>query len=100
MRRLLVLLPLAAALAFTGGLAFRPALFPAHSSASSVVPSVVGLHRRAALSTLLADGFGVLPVPASPRDRTQFHSAVVYQQIPTAGTTVSNRLITIYLRTR
>jgi beta-lactam-binding protein with PASTA domain len=91
----------ALALAFAVGMALRPTLFPtASSSATGVVPSVVGLHGRAALRTLAVDGFGVLPVPVVPRDRQQFDSAVVYRQFPAAGTRVSDRLMTIYVRTR
>lgn len=91
---------LSLALAVTVGMTLRPTLFPTASSTSGVVPSVVGLHGRAALRTLAADGFGVLPVPVVPRDRRQFDSAVIYRQIPSAGTTVSRRLITIYARTK
>jgi beta-lactam-binding protein with PASTA domain len=93
-------LSVALALAFAGGLALRPTLFPTASTESGVVPSVVGLHGRAALRTLASDGFGVLPVPVVPRDRQQFDSAIVYRQIPSAGTRVSHRLITIYAGTR
>jgi beta-lactam-binding protein with PASTA domain len=95
-----VAVSVAVAVAFTVGVALRPTLFPTASSASGVVPSVVGLHGRAALGTLAADGFGVLPVPVVPRDRQQFDSAVVYRQFPAAGTRVSHRLITICARTR
>jgi beta-lactam-binding protein with PASTA domain len=88
------------ALAFSAGVALRPTLFPTASSASGVVPSVVGLHGRAALKALAADGFGVLPVPVVPRDRQQFNTAIIYRQFPAAGTRVSHRLITIYARTK
>ena len=87
------------ALAFTVGVALRPTLFPTASSESGVVPSVIGLHGRAALRMLIADRFGVLPVPTVPSSRRQFDLAVVYKQFPTAGTKVSRRLITIYART-
>ncbi len=95
-----VALSAALALAFAVGVALRPTLFPRASSASGVVPSVVGLHGRDALRTLAADGFGVLPVPVVPRDRQQFNSSIIYRQIPSAGTRVSQRLITIYARTK
>ena len=95
-----VALSAALALAFAVGVALRPTLFPRASSASGVVPSVVGLHGRDALRTLAADGFGVLPVPVVPRDRQQFNSSIIYRQIPSAGARVSQRLITIYARTK
>jgi beta-lactam-binding protein with PASTA domain len=88
------------ALAFIVGVALRPTLFPTASSQSGVVPSVVGLNGRAALRTLFADRFDVLPVPVVPSSRRQFNMAVVYRQFPTAGTKVSRRSITIYARTR
>jgi hypothetical protein len=102
MKPLLATLAIAVTLALTfiAGMALRPTLFPTASSESGVVPSVVGLHGRAALRMLVADGFGVLPVPVVPSSRRQFNMAVVYRQFPTAGTKVSRRSITIYARTR